>query len=152
MAIDVVGVQQLLQATGPVVADGRTVTADNVEQFLLHDQYAGLNSESSDSGQRQDALGVLATAVVTQLQGQSTDLRSLASAMAGRRGRTTSDGLVEEPRGRGRMGDERSERDPHPEFGGPVVDQREWKQTRSVHLHKGDGQHRHSRDRGRRSP
>ncbi len=83
MAIDVVGVQQLLQATGPVVADGRTVSADNVEQFLLHDQYAGLNSESGDSGQRQDALGGLATAVVTQLQGQSTDLTSLASAMAG---------------------------------------------------------------------
>lgn len=83
MALDVVGVQQLLQATGPVVADGRTVSADNVEQFLLHDQYEGLNSESVESGQRQDALGVLAAAVVTQLQGQSTDLTSLASSMAG---------------------------------------------------------------------
>jgi hypothetical protein len=87
LALDVAGVQQLLEATGPVEAGGQTVGADNVEQYLLHDQYAGLTDNSEAAG-RQDALGALASAVLRQLQGQSADLRSLgnavASAVAGR--------------------------------------------------------------------
>jgi hypothetical protein len=42
MSFDVAGLRQLLGVTGPIEADGQTVSADNVEQFLLHDQYAGL--------------------------------------------------------------------------------------------------------------
>jgi hypothetical protein len=82
ISLDVAGIRQLLEATGPVVADGRTVTADNVEQFLLHDQYAGLNGETAQSGARQDALGVLAGVVLRELQGQNTDLKSLANAVS----------------------------------------------------------------------
>ena len=43
MALDVAGVKQLLEATGPVVVDGQTIDAGNVEQYLLHDQYVGLS-------------------------------------------------------------------------------------------------------------
>lgn len=82
IALDVAGVRQLLEATGPVEADGRTVSADDAEQFLLHDQYEGLNGESAGSNDRQDALGVLASTVLRQLQGQTTDLKSLASAVS----------------------------------------------------------------------
>ena len=88
MAIDVAGVKQLLAVTGPVVAGGQTISADNVEQYLLHDQYVGLTDAAAGGQQRQDALGTLTKAVLHQLQSQSTDLRSLgqavSSAVAGR--------------------------------------------------------------------
>ena len=82
LAIDAVGLRQILTATGPVQAAGQTVDADNVEQYLLHDQYIGL-SDNSDNQARQDALGAIAQATLRQLQDQSTDLRGLASAVAG---------------------------------------------------------------------
>ncbi len=82
MALDVAGLKQLLGVTGPVVADGRTISADNVEQYLLHDQYAGLTDASAGGEQRQDALGAFTRAVLHRLEGQSTDLRSLAEAMS----------------------------------------------------------------------
>ncbi len=82
LAIDIVGLRQILTATGPVQAGGQTVDADNIEQYLLHDQYVGLTDNSDDSA-RQDALGAISQATLRQLQGQSTDIRSLASAVAG---------------------------------------------------------------------
>jgi hypothetical protein len=88
LAIDVAGVRQLLEATGPVVVNGQTISADNVEQYLLHDQYAGLTDAAAGADERQDALGSLTSVVLRQLQGQSTNLRELgtavSSAVAGR--------------------------------------------------------------------
>jgi hypothetical protein len=83
IAIDIAGVQQLLTATGPVVVNGMTISSDNVEQYLLHDQYVGLSDNPANSDEREDALGGLAGAVLQQLQGQSADLNSLAKAVAG---------------------------------------------------------------------
>ena len=60
IAIDVIGVQQLLQATGPVDVDGQTVSAGTVGSYLLHDQYENLTDNAADAGDRQDALGQLA--------------------------------------------------------------------------------------------
>jgi hypothetical protein len=82
MSFDVAGLRQLLGVTGPIEADGQTVSADNVEQFLLHDQYAGLTDSATGDNDRLDALGSLTSAVLHQLQGQSTDVRSLATAMS----------------------------------------------------------------------
>ncbi len=82
LALDVAGLRQLLVATGPVQVGGTTVSADTVEQYLLHDQYNGLTYTSDPTNQRQDALGALARAVLGQLQGQTTDLKSLASAVS----------------------------------------------------------------------
>ena len=83
IAIDVVGVRQLLEATGPVVVNGQEVSADNVGQYLLHDQYESLTDNAADAGDREDALGSLAKAVISQLQGQSLDLTALADSMSG---------------------------------------------------------------------
>jgi len=83
LAIDVAGLQQILSATGPVDVAGQTIGAGNVEQYLLHDQYAGLTDSTLGIVDRQDQLGALASAVLRQLQGESTDLRSLASAVTG---------------------------------------------------------------------
>jgi hypothetical protein len=82
IALDVAGLRQLLVATGPVQVGATTVSADDVEQYLLHDQYDGLTYTSPASSDRQDALGGLARAVLSQLQGQSTDLKSLASSVS----------------------------------------------------------------------
>lgn len=80
MAMDVAGVKQLLEATGPVVVGGQTIGPDNVEQYLLHDQYVGLTD--SGSAQRLDALGALTKVVLHQLEGQSTNLRTLGQAVS----------------------------------------------------------------------
>ena len=88
LALDVAGVEELLQVSGPVSVDGQTVGASNVVQYLLHDQYAGLTDTSGGGTQRQDALGDLTRAVLHQLESQSSDLRTLGtavtSAVAGR--------------------------------------------------------------------
>lgn len=82
IAIDVVGVRQLLAATGPVDVNGQVVDADNVDSYLLHDQYEALTDDAADAGDREDALGSLARAVISQLQGQSLDLTALADSMS----------------------------------------------------------------------
>jgi hypothetical protein len=83
LSVDVAALRQILTATGPVQAAGMTVDASDVEQYVLHDQYDGLSDDSAGNASRSDALGVIADAVLRQLQGQSTDLRTLASAVAG---------------------------------------------------------------------
>ncbi len=83
LAVDIAALSEILKATGPIQAGGTTIGPDNVEQFLLHDQYAGLSDDSAENAARADALGEIAQAVLRQLQGQSTDLRALASSVAG---------------------------------------------------------------------
>ncbi len=83
LAVDVVALRRILAATGPVTAGGVTVDSGNVEQYLLHDQYVGLSDNSTGDAARTDALGAIADATLRQLQGQSTNLRSLASSVAG---------------------------------------------------------------------
>ena len=52
LAIDVQGLQELLEVTGPVTtATGQVVSASTVDQLLLHDQYVG-ETYSSDSTAR----------------------------------------------------------------------------------------------------
>jgi len=83
LAVDIAGLRQILTATGPVQAAGVTIDAGNAEQYLLHDQYAGLTDNATGDAGRSDALGAIAGAVLRQLQGQSTDLRTLSTAVAG---------------------------------------------------------------------
>ena len=83
LAVDVVALSQIMAVTGPVQVAGTTVDASNVVQYLLHDQYAGLSDDAAQDSARQDALGTIAGEVLRQLQGQSTDLRGLASAVSG---------------------------------------------------------------------
>ena len=83
LAIDIVGLRQILSATAPVPSGGVDRVGRHVEQYLMHDQYAGLTDDSAGNSTRQDALGGIADAVLRQLQGQTTDLRTLASAVAG---------------------------------------------------------------------
>ena len=84
ISIDIAALQQLLEVTGPVtVSDGSVVSASNVVQLLMHDEYEGLTFSSSQAQvARASLLGSLARATLGALQDRSLDLTTLATAMS----------------------------------------------------------------------
>jgi len=82
LSLDVEGLRQLLVATGPVTVGTTTVTADTIDQYLLHDQYEGLTDNATADSGRTEQLGALASAVIDDLQSRSLDLKALAASMA----------------------------------------------------------------------
>jgi hypothetical protein len=82
LAIDVQGLQELLDVTGPVTTDtGQVVSSSNVDQLLLHDQYVG-ETYSSDSTARVDELSTLASATLHALEDRPFKLHAMADAMS----------------------------------------------------------------------
>ena len=82
MAIDVQGLQELLTVTGPVTTStGSVVTADNVDQLLLHDQYAGEDYTSS-AANRLDELSTLASATLHALEDRPFGLHAMVNALS----------------------------------------------------------------------
>jgi hypothetical protein len=87
LAVDVEALHQFLEVTGPVtLSDGSTVSAGDVVQLLVHDQYEGLSDvETAQQNQReagrQERLGSLARATLDALQNESLNLKSLSDAM-----------------------------------------------------------------------
>jgi hypothetical protein len=82
LAIDVESLQEMLGVTGPVsTPSGQVVTADNVAQFLLHDQYVG-ESYGSDSTARVDQLSTIASATLNALENRPYDLHSMVNALS----------------------------------------------------------------------
>jgi hypothetical protein len=82
VAVDLVALQQVLSATGPVVVDGQQVGADNVLRILMHDQYLGLELSDQANALRRDRLGTLARSTVDALENRQVSLSSLATAVA----------------------------------------------------------------------
>ena len=82
LSLDVAGLRQLLEVTGPVQAGGQTVSSATVDQYLLHDQYVGLTDNATGDSGRQDALGALTGAILRQLQGQNLDITTFSSALS----------------------------------------------------------------------
>ena len=82
LAIDVQGLQELLDVTGPVTTStGQVVSSANVDQLLLHDQYVG-ETYSSDSTARVDELSTLAGATLHALEDQPFKLHTMADALS----------------------------------------------------------------------
>jgi Protein of unknown function (DUF4012) len=82
LAIDVQGLQELLQVTGPVTtSSGQVVSASTVDQLLLHDQYVG-ETYSSDSTSRVDELSTLASATLHALENRPLKLHVMADALS----------------------------------------------------------------------
>jgi hypothetical protein len=82
LVVDVQGLQELLQVTGPVTTStGQVVSASTVDQLLLHDQYVG-ETYTSDSSNRVDELSTLATAVLHALENQPLKLHAMADALS----------------------------------------------------------------------
>lgn len=82
LAIDVQGLQELLEVTGPVTtATGQVVSAGSVDQLLLHDQYVG-ETYTSDATSRVDDLSTLATATLHALENRPLKVHALADALS----------------------------------------------------------------------
>ena len=83
MALDVPGLEQLLQLVGPVNVPGidGPITASNVAPILLHDLYVGLPPQSSQV-ERQDLLSSVAKAVFDKMQQGHVDVAAFANALA----------------------------------------------------------------------
>ena len=68
--------------TGPVTtASGQVVSASNVDQLLLHDQYVG-ETYTSDSTARIDELSTLASATLHALENRPFKLHAMADALS----------------------------------------------------------------------
>ena len=83
LAIDVEGLQELLEVTGPVTtASGQVVSASNVDQILLHDQYVGETYTSDVGPARIDELSALASATLHALEDRPFKLHTMADALS----------------------------------------------------------------------
>ncbi|HYD11103.1 MAG TPA: DUF4012 domain-containing protein [Acidimicrobiales bacterium] len=92
LAVDAIGLQALIEATGPVTVGDREIGADEVPQELLHDQYLRFGvlggADSQENAERRETLAAIATAAVDRVDAggweTSTMLRSLSEAVRGR--------------------------------------------------------------------
>jgi hypothetical protein len=80
ISIDPAGLRALLSATGPVTVDGRRITASNVEQELLHDQYERFPTRQT--GARRESLAQIPGAVMSALNAGRWDPATLMSGLA----------------------------------------------------------------------
>jgi hypothetical protein len=82
LVIDVAGLQDLLEVTGPVTTStDQVVSSSNVVQILLHDQYVG-ETYSSSSTARTDELSTLASATLNALEDRPFKLQAMADALS----------------------------------------------------------------------
>jgi hypothetical protein len=83
LAVDVVALEALLTATGPVVVEGQTIEADTVLQDLLHDQYVGLEGQDDTAqAERRSRLGGVARVALEALERPELDGALLAEKLA----------------------------------------------------------------------
>ncbi|MGZ8762182.1 MAG: DUF4012 domain-containing protein [Acidimicrobiia bacterium] len=83
LAIDPVGVQALLQATGPVDVEGQIVSADTVLDDVFLSQYLSLTGDDTTQAARRERLGAIARAAIEALDGGSWDTATLLDALRG---------------------------------------------------------------------
>lgn len=82
LALDPLAVQALVEATGPVEAEGRRFEADTVDDFLLHDQYLAVRSlDPAAQAGRRELLGLLAKAALDNVQRGGWEMPELAAAL-----------------------------------------------------------------------
>jgi predicted transcriptional regulator len=82
VALDPIMLRGVLRATGAVEVGGQPVTADNVDDLLLHDQYEGIETVTETQTARREQLGDIAKSALEALQQRDWDLGGLASGLA----------------------------------------------------------------------
>jgi len=80
MLVDPFMLEALLQGTGPVTVGETVISADNVIEYLLHDQYANLDIEFTNAERRGQEREV-AAAVLSQLLDSDLDVVKLVPAL-----------------------------------------------------------------------
>lgn len=88
LVLDPVALQALLRATGPVVVDGREISADNVIPYLLVDQYRGLDYDlanpkrtEAEQAARRAGLARVARAVIGALDSSGWNAPDLVGSL-----------------------------------------------------------------------
>ncbi len=83
LALDVIALQALLRAGGPIQVKGEQIDADNVVQDLLHDQYVGVDlGDPTNQEARRGRLAGVARATLEALERPHLDGRLLAEELA----------------------------------------------------------------------
>ncbi|MCU1459038.1 MAG: hypothetical protein JWL73_3130 [Actinomycetia bacterium] len=83
IAVDVVALKALLGATGPIQVDGQTVSAGNVEQQLLLQQYIDNAPYGEDQGARREKLGQVAQGALQAFNDGNWDYATLSRELRG---------------------------------------------------------------------
>lgn len=84
LALDVLALQALLAAVGPIDVEGEQLRADNVVDDLLHDQYLGLDAgDPASQAERRGRLGEVARATLQRLEATGVEAARLAEELAG---------------------------------------------------------------------
>ena len=92
LVVDAIGLQAIVAATGPVTVDGVSLTAEDIPQQVLHDQYLRYedlaNQFGQDNAERRESLAAIAGAAVAAIDKgdypASTLIRELGEAIEGR--------------------------------------------------------------------
>lgn len=88
LALDPLALRSILATTGPVVAEGQTVSADDVVPFVLHDAYVLQALDPSGRDLRNERQSEIAVAAIGAATTPGTDLvelaRNLGDAASGR--------------------------------------------------------------------
>ena len=79
LAVDPLALRGLLEATGPVVVEGRRFDAESVVEELLHEQYVRFSHE--ETPERREQLGKLARAAFEALDAGHSSLAQLARGL-----------------------------------------------------------------------
>lgn len=83
LALDVAAVRAVLAATGPVEVEGKEITAEGVDDLLLHDQYLSLDPRlRGDQAARREHLGQIAQAAVNALDDGDLSVTDLSGELA----------------------------------------------------------------------
>ncbi len=88
LAVDVLALEDLLEAVGPVTVGTEQIDHTNVRRLLLHDQYARVTQDDTGQEARRDVLGTVARAVLERFDttepAPGALARALRDAAAGR--------------------------------------------------------------------
>lgn len=88
LTIDVLALEGLLEAVGPVTVGTEVIDHTNVRRLLLHDQYTRVADDDEGQAARRDVLGTVARAVLERFDTTAADpgplARALRDAAAGR--------------------------------------------------------------------
>jgi hypothetical protein len=83
LALDPVALQSLLAAEGPIEVAGRTLSAEDVVQYLLLEQYRQIPPDEPDQQARRDQLGAVARTSVDRLDAGEYESADLVDALRG---------------------------------------------------------------------
>ena len=88
ITIDVLALESLLEAVGPVTVGTEVIDHTHVRRLLLHDQYTRVTDDPDGQAARRDVLGTVAQAVLERFDTTAADpgplARALRDAAAGR--------------------------------------------------------------------